>query len=318
MKKVLITGASGFVGGYLAEHLLSLGDYDIYGTYHSESSKDSSPVKDKIHFLQLNLMDKEATKTLIERLQPDEVYHLAAASSVGASFKDPISTFHSNIDSELSLFESLKEAQLFDTKVLLVSSAEVYGYVTPEDLPVDESTPLRPASPYSVSKIAQDFLGFQYNLSYKLPIIRVRPFNHVGPRQATGFVVSDFAKQIAEIEKGILQPVIKVGNLEAKRDFTDVRDMVRAYPLLLEKGKSGEVYNIGSGTSHKIQEILDILIGNSSMEITVEVDPHKLRPSDVAEIVADSQKMKQITGWTPEIPFEKTIKDTLDYWRNIV
>lgn len=318
MKKVLITGASGFVGGYLAEHLLEKGDTDIYGTYLTQDSKEHSPVNGKIHFLQVDLSSKQETHTLIERVRPDEVYHLAAMASVAASFKDPAGTFHANVDAELNVFESLREENLLETRVLITSSAEVYGYVTPQDLPVDENTPLRPANPYSVSKIAQDFLGFQYNLSYHIPIIRVRPFNHVGPRQATGYVVADFAKQVALIEKRQLEPVVKVGNLEAKRDFTDVRDMVKAYPLLVEKGQGGDIYNIGSGTSHKIQEILDILIASSTVKITIQTDPSKLRPSDIPEIVADSRKMQGITGWKPEISFEKTIKDTLDYWRSIV
>ncbi len=318
MKKVLITGASGFVGGYLAEHLLELGDYEIYGTYLSEKSKEESPVKEKIHFLQVDLQNKEQTERLIDEVKPEYVYHLAAMASVRTSFTDPIGTFHSNIDAQLNLFEALRKFALLNTRVLIVGSAEEYGYVTPEDLPVNENTPFRPANPYSVSKIAQDFLGMQYVISYKMPIIRIRPFNHVGPRQAPGFVLSDFAKTIAEIEKGKQEPLMKVGNMEAKRDFTDVRDMVKVYPLVLEKGTPGEVYNAGSGKSHQIQEIMDILIAYSHTEITLESDPSKFRPSDVPEVIADTTKVTTLTGWKPEIPFEQTIKDTLDYWRNIV
>ncbi|MGH7203397.1 MAG: GDP-mannose 4,6-dehydratase, partial [Candidatus Levyibacteriota bacterium] len=184
--------------------------------------------------------------------------------------------------------------------------------------PVDENTPHRPANPYAVSKIAQDYLGFQYNLSYKLPIIRVRPFNHVGPGQAPTFVVSDFAKQIAEIEKGNREPVMRVGNLDAKRDFTDVRDMVRLYSLLIEKGEPGEVYNAGNGVSHSVQEVLDLLQSFSKMKITVQHDPAKMRPSDVPDIMCDRTKVTKATGWKPQISFETTIKDTLDYWRGIV
>ena len=318
MKKVLITGASGFVGAYLAQHLVELGQTEVHGTYLSDESHKTSPVKDQIIFHKVDLQSKEQTESLVEEVLPDEVYHLAALSSVGASFENPVNTFHSNIDVQLHLFEALRSNNLLQTKVLVVGSAEEYGYVLPEDLPVDEETSLRPASPYAVSKITQDFLGLQYFISYKIPMIRVRPFNHVGPGQTPGFVVAAFAKQVAEIEKGIVPPIMKVGNLEAKRDFTDVRDMVGLYPLLLEKGTPGEVYNAGSGESHAVQEILDYLLKNAKKEITVEVDPARMRPSDVPEIVADSTKVMQATGWKPTISFEQTLKDTLDYWRLVV
>lgn len=318
MKKVLITGASGFVGNYLAQHLLELDNAEIHGTYLIDDSKEKSPVKDKITFHKVDLLSAQETDGLVAKVMPDEVYHLAAMASVSASFKDPIGTFHSNIDAELNLFESLRKNNLFTTKILITGSAEEYGYIRQEDLPVDETTQLKPSSPYAVSKIAQDFLGLQYFISYKMPIFRMRPFNHVGPGQGPGFVLADFARQVAMIEAGKAEPVIKVGNMDAKRDFTDVRDMVKLYPRILEKGTPGDVYNAGSGTSHKIQEIMDILLSLVKIDITVEKDPSKLRPSDIPEVVADSTKIMEITGWKPEIAFEKTIKDTLDYWRGIV
>jgi GDP-4-dehydro-6-deoxy-D-mannose reductase len=314
-KTILVTGASGFVGAYLIEQLINLGNKNIYGTYRSESSKDKSPIKDKIEFLQVDLKEKDQIEKALETIKPGWIFHLAAQANVPLSIKDPIETFHANIDSQLNLFSAILKLKLFETKILLVSSAEVYGYVKAEDLPVDEETPHRPANPYAVSKIAQDYLGFQYNLSYKLPIIRVRPFNHIGPGQETGFVVSDFAKQIVDIEKGLVEPVIKVGNLEAKRDFTDVRDMVRLYPLLLEKGVTGQVYNAGQGKSTKVRDILDMLLSFSKTKIKVENDPAKLRPSDIPEIVSDIRKVTKLTGWKPEILLEKTLLDTLEYWR---
>jgi GDP-4-dehydro-6-deoxy-D-mannose reductase len=315
MKKILITGASGFVGSHLIDHLLDNDDSLIYGTYRSESPKAKS---DRLTFLKVDFQNKSEVDAALEQVQPDWIFHLAAQSNVPQSIKDPISTFHANIDSQLNLFLSLKEKELLQTKILVVTSAEVYGFIRPEDLPVDENTPHRPANPYAVSKIAQDYLGFQYQLSYKLPIIRVRPFNHVGPGQSPIFVVSDFAKQIVEIEKQQREPIMWVGNLEAKRDFTDVRDMVRLYPSLMEKGIVGDVYNAGSGRSRSAKEILDGLLSLSDAKITVKQDPAKMRPSDVPDIVANIKKVNDHTGWKPEIPFEKTLKDTLDYWRNLV
>lgn len=318
MKRVLITGASGFVGGFLAEELLRAGKYEIYGTYLTDESKEYSPVKDAITFIKTDMMDRAQIDAALEQSQPDYIYHLAAAASVGASFKDPIGTFHANIDAEINLFESLRSHDMMNTRVLVFGSAESYGYVTPEDLPVDEQTPLRPSSPYSVSKIAQDMLALQYHISYHMPLVRIRPYNQIGPRQGVGFVASDFAKQIAQIEKGLIPPVVKVGNLDAKRDFTDIRDSVKAYALILEKGTPGDVYNLGSGMSHATKELLDILLAHATVPITVETDPTKLRPSDVPEIVCDNSKVVTLTGWKPEIAFERTVKDILDYWRNIL
>lgn len=318
MKKVLITGASGFVGGYLSEHLLSSQEFEIHGTYHSEESLHTSPVKDAIQFHHVDLQQKESIASLIQDVKPDFIFHLAAQANVPASFKDPIQTFHANIDSQVYLLDALRLVDMLQTRVLIVGSAEEYGYIRPDELPINESAPLRPANPYSVSKIAQDYLALQYVISYKMLLIRVRPFNHIGPRQKTGYVTTDFAKQVAMIEKGKMEPIIKVGNLEAKRDFTDVRDMVKAYSLLVQKGEPGENYNIGSGKSHKIQEILDVFLSLSKIKITVEIDQEKLRPSDVPEIICDPKKVNEVTGWKTEIPFEGTLQEILDYWRKIV
>jgi GDP-4-dehydro-6-deoxy-D-mannose reductase len=207
---------------------------------------------------------------------------------------------------------------LTNIRVLIVSTGEIYGAVLPSDIPIKETTAMRPVSPYAVSKIAQDYLSLQYHLSYHLDIIRVRPFNHIGPGQKAGYVVADFAKQIAEIEKGEREPIIHVGNLQAKRDFTDVRDMVKAYDLALQKGISGEAYNIGAGKSHEIAILLQKLLSFSSKKITVAVDQSLLRSLDVPEIRCDSTSFYQRTGWEPHIPFAKTLQDILDYWREIV
>lgn len=318
MKKVLITGITGFVGQHLAKHLLSQNDSEITGTYRSESSREQlTDLKDSVSFKQLDLNDAEAVSSLVKELKPDHIYHLAAQASPMKSFKSPRETIVNNITAELNILEAMKENKL-PTRLLAVATGEMYGVVTPSDIPIDEETPLRPVSPYSVSKIAQDYLAAQYFYAHKLDVVRVRPFNHIGPGQKEGYVVADFAKQIAEIEKNKNEPVLSVGNLEAKRDFTDVRDMVKAYQLAVEKGKSGEVYNIGSGTSVMISDVLQMLLAHSSEAIKVHVDPARFRPIDVPEIICDSSKFQELTGWKTEIPFEKTLEETLDYWRKIV
>ncbi len=318
MKKVLITGASGFTGGYLCEHFLLQEKYEISGTYHREESLEHSPIKDKINVKNIDLLNGERVLNLIEEIKPDYVVHLAAASSPQQSFKDPIDTFTTNVSAEINLLEAIRKANLVKTRILITSSCEVYGYVKTEDLPVSESTSLRPATPYAVSKLTQDYLALQYYIAYNLQCIRVRPFNHIGPRQSSRFVVSDFSKQIAEIEKGKREPVVHAGNLDAKRDFTDVRDIVKAYELLLQKGAAGEVYNIGSGVSYSARDILNILLELTTSNITLKIDSKKMRPGDMPDIVCSNKKLMKLTGWKPEIPLKQTLRDTLDYWRGIV
>lgn len=318
-KKVLITGASGFAGSHLVNHLVKTATHKIFGTYYSESSLSMlDKNKDNIEAIKTDLTKINEVRNLITYTKPDILYHLAAFTSPSDSFTSPNETVVNNIVSELNLLEEIRKNNLQNTKILIISSAEVYGNVKKEDLPINETVSFNPTNPYAVSKIAQDYLGRQYYLSYGLKIIRVRPFNHIGPGQSPNFVVSSFAKKIAEIEKGKHKPVLTVGNLEAKRDFTDVEDMIRAYTLLIEKGELGEVYNIGSGKSYKIQEILDKLLSFSNTKIKVEVDKSLLRPNDNPELVCDYSKIKKLTGWEPTIPIEKTLKSTLDYWRSII
>ena len=232
MKKVLITGASGFAGKHLIEHLLSQKEFELTGTYHSEESFNSSPLKEKINWIKADLTDVQSTFNIISQISPDYIFHLAAASAPSESFKNPVLTFQTNVISQINLLEAVR---LCHSRLLIISSSEIYGSVKPSQIPINEDTPLNPSSPYAVSKIAQDYLGLQYFNSYKLECIRVRPFNHIGPYQKTNFVISDFSKQIAESEKGKKEPIMMVGNLDSKRDFTDVRDMVKAYSLLIEK-----------------------------------------------------------------------------------
>ncbi len=319
MKKVLITGVTGFVGKHLSNHLLIDKSYELIGTFRSESSIETlDEIKDQIVLKKVDLNDAKDVESLILTTKPDVIFHLAAQASPSKSFSHPVETFTNNIVSEFSLLDTIKQHKMEHVRVVIISSADIYGVITPSDIPVDENTPLRPATPYAVSKIAQDFLSYQHYLAYKLDIVRLRPYNHIGPGQKEGYVVSDFAKQIAEIEKGEKDTEIIVGNLQAKRDFTDVRDMVKAYRLAIEKGISGEVYNLGSGVSHKIEDVLQTLLSFSSKKITVKVDEARFRPIDVPEIRCDSSKFQKLTGWEPTIPFENTLEDILDYWRKIV
>lgn len=314
-KSVFITGISGFAGSYLASELLSKG-YEVSGTYLTEESLQNLPDKEKLKLHKLDLTDDKALFELISKIKPDFVYHLAAFTSSADSFVDPWKTMANNIKVQISILEAVRNAKI-NPRILVVSSAHVYGLVAKENLPIDESTPFVPTSPYAVSKITQDYLGLQYCVAYGMDIVRTRPFNHIGPKQSDNFVVSAFAKKIAEAEKNN-KDEIAVGNLEPKNDFTDVRDVVVAYRLLLEKGKKGDIYNIGSGKSHAISEILNKMLSMSSKKIKAVLDPKLLRPSDNPELVCDISKIKKDTGWEPTIDLDKSLKDTLDYWRGIV
>jgi GDP-4-dehydro-6-deoxy-D-mannose reductase len=267
-----------------------------------------------LRLLAADLRDAAAARAVVEAVRPERIFHLAAQAHVGESWNSPWETIETNLRSQVNLLDAVVLAGL-RPRVLVVGSADEYGPVAPEDLPLTESQPLRPDSPYSVSKVGQDMLGIQYFLSYDLPIVRVRPFNHIGPRQAKRFVAANFAAQIAAIEAGRQPPVLKVGNLTARRDFTDVRDVVRAYALALEEGEPGEVYNIGTGRSRAIAELLEMLLSFSPAKIEVEPDPRRLRPSDLPDLVCDASRLRARTGWAPRIGFERTLRDLLDYER---
>ncbi len=319
MKNILVTGISGFAGSFLAEYLSLQNKGKISGTYLDEASLENiENVKTRIGLLRLNLTDGKEVFNVVKKTKPDIIFHLAALTSPKKSFDNPFEAIQNNVKAQLNLFEAVRKLNLLDTRILITSSAEVYGIVEKKDLPINEETKLMPASPYAVSKITQDFLALQYFLSYGMKIIRIRPFNHIGPRQKSYFVVSAFAKKIAEIEKGKIDNILSVGNLDSKRDFTDVRDMVVAYSLAIEKCKWGEVYNIGSGTSYAVSEILDMMLSLSKTKIKMKVDESLLRPSDNPDLVCNRNKFTDLTGWKPEITIDKTLKDTLDYWRNII
>lgn len=317
--KVLITGITGFAGSHLAEYILNdHPEVEVYGIVRWRSRLDNiASIQDKIYLLEADLKDITSLRAVLAHVQPDWIFHLAAQSFVPTSWKCPAETFAINAIGQINLFEatlSLKQ----NPKIHIAGSSEEYGQVFENEIPMKETNPFRPLSPYAVSKVAQDLLAYQYFRSYGLRTVRTRGFNHTGPRRGEVFVTSTLAKQIAAIEKGKKEPVIRVGNIEAKRDFTDVRDIVRAYWLALEKGEEGEVYNIGSGRAYAIKEVLSILLSLSRVQVRVEVDPSRLRPSDVPILLADASKFRKLTGWEPKIPFEQTLRDLLDYWRERV
>lgn len=313
--RVLITGITGFAGSHLADFCLDKKDVDLWGIIRWRSRTENiEHIWDKLQLLECDLRDATSTRDVIEEVKPDFIFHLAAQSFVPTSWKAPSESLITNVIGQLNVFEAVRKASL-SCRIQIACSSEEYGMVRPEEIPIKESNPLRPLSPYAVSKVGQDMLGYQYYMSYKMDIVRTRGFNHTGPRRGPVFVCSDFAKQLADIEKGLKKPVIRVGNLEARRDFTDVRDTVRGYWLALEKGKPGAVYNICSGKSYSIQEILDKLIELSGVEVKVEVDRERLRPSDVPLLQGDNSTFRRDTGWKPEIPMEKTLSDLIEFWR---
>ncbi len=314
--RVLITGITGFAGSHLAELCLSKTDVELYGMIRWRSRMENiEHIQDRIRLLECDLRDASSTRDVIEEVRPDRIFHLAAQSFVPTSWKAPSESLQTNIIGQLNIFEAVKKLGL-DCRIQIACSSEEYGMVYPDEVPIKESNPLRPLSPYGVSKVGQDMLGYQYFMSYGMKIVRTRGFNHTGPRRAPVFVCSDFARQIIDIEKGLKPPVMEVGNLEAKRDFTDVRDMVRAYWLSLEKGTPGSVYNICTGRSYSIREILGKLVEISGVRVDVRTDKGRLRPSDVPLLEGDNSAFRRDTGWEPVIPMDKTLADLLDFWRN--
>ncbi len=313
--RVLITGITGFAGSHLADLCLTKKDVEVYGIIRWRSRTENiEHAWNELTLLECDLRDATSTRDVIEEIKPEYIFHLAAQSFVPTSWKAPSESLITNVIGQLNIFEAIRKINL-SCRVQIACSSEEYGMVHPEEVPIKESNPLRPLSPYGVSKIGQDMLGFQYYMSYRMDIVRTRGFNHTGPRRASVFVCSDFARQLVDIERGLRDPVIRVGNLEARRDFTDVRDMVRGYWLALEKGKPGAVYNICSGKSYRIRDVLDTLIGITGMDVEVRQDTERLRPSDVPLLEGDNSTFKRDTGWRPEIPFEQTLRDLIDFWR---
>jgi GDP-4-dehydro-6-deoxy-D-mannose reductase len=317
--RVLITGITGFAGSHLADYILAKHpDVRVLGFVRWRSRMDNIVhIQDKVELHEADIKDVISLKKALADIKPDRIFHLAAQSFVPASWRLPAETFAINAIGQINLFEALLSLKL-NPKIHIAGSSEEYGHVNPDEVPMKETNPLRPLSPYAVSKVAQDLLAYQYFKSYGMKTVRTRGFNHTGPRRGDVFVTSNFAKQIAEIEKRKKEPVIHVGNLGAKRDFTDVRDIVRAYWLAAEKGEDGEVYNVGTGKAMAMKEMLDILLSLSKAKVKIKVDPERLRPSDVPILQSDCSKFVRLTGWKPQIPLEQTFKDLLNYWRERV
>jgi GDP-4-dehydro-6-deoxy-D-mannose reductase len=313
--KILITGATGFVGSHLCEHLVPQGD-DVHGTFvfEEELAIFPSSVRDHVTLHRCDLRVAEEMRKVVKAVRPDRIYHLAAISSVHRSWEGREKVLRINLFGGLNLLEAVQEF-CPESRVLMISSGEVYGKVPEELQPIAENQPLRPINPYAASKASQEMFCYQYIHTYQLPVVMVRPFNHTGPRQALNFVCPDFAHQIAEIEHGLRPPVMSVGNLDARRDFCDVRDIVRAYHLAIEKCPVGVPLNIASGRAWSIQNVLDILLQLSTVSIQVQKDPSRLRPADVSLMLGDAAQFQQYTGWQTEIDFPNTLERVLEYWR---
>jgi GDP-4-dehydro-6-deoxy-D-mannose reductase len=314
--RALITGLNGFAGSHLADFLLAQENIEISGAGIG-SVENIAHLGNRVQFIEGNLTDPTFAASLLAQTSPDRIYHLAGQAFAPISWQDPWTTIEINLRSEVNILHTAAQMKS-SARILVIGSLDEYGRIDASQVPVTEQTSLNPDSPYAVSKISQDFLGLQYFLSNGLHVVRVRPTNHIGPRQNEQFVTSNFAKQIAEIEAGLREPILYVGNLTAKRDLTDVRDMMRAYYFALEHGVAGEVYNIGSGRAVAIQDMLGMLLKFSREPIRVQEDAERLRPSDTPIVYCDAQKFRAQTGWAPRISLEQSLRDILDYWRSKV
>ena len=320
-KSVFITGITGFVGSHLAEYVLAVAPGSrILGLARWRSPKDNIiPILTRIQLCYGDLLDMPSLRAILSKHHPDIIFHLAAQSYVDFSFAAPIATLEANVIGTGNLLDAVRQLKAetgYDPVIHICSSSEVYGQVQEHEIPIRENNPFRPASPYAVSKVGEDMLALQYWLSWKIRTIRTRMFTHTGPRRGEVFVVSNFAKQVAAIEAGLAEPVIRVGNLDSVRTFLDVKDAVKAYWLLVNKCSPGEVYNIGGKETMTIGDMLNMLLRLSSAKnIEIKVDPARLRPSDVTLQIPCIDKFVKATGWQPQIEFEQTLEDLLDYWR---
>ena len=318
--RILITGISGFIGRYLVEQCRAwYPEAELFGVCRHATIPGTSPDTNTNHvtLIEADITNLKHMRLAVAQAQPDWVFHLAAQSSVAASWTDPASTLRVNAGGAAQLLEALKLERL-SPRVILAGSAEQYGMVRREENPIGEEAAFRPVNPYGVSKAAQDLYGYQYFVAYALPILRVRLFNSFGPRQSESFVIANFARQIARIEQGQLEPVLMVGNLQAQRDFLAVEDVVRALLTIAQRGQPGEAYNVGSGQARSIADMLGMLLARSTTSIQTRQDPSRFRQVDVPLLVAGISHLHADTGWEPTIPIEQRLEATLNYWRAVV
>ncbi len=322
MKKVLITGITGFVGSHLAEYCLEK-NVDLFGfkRYHLSNMKNVSHIEEEIRWYDCDMTDAKSVSKAIGKIKPDVIFHMASQSFVSPSWDHPILYMDANYKMTVNLFEACLQNNI-NPRIHIPGSGEEYGEIDEDELPINPSTQLRPVNPYAVSKIAQDLIAYVYFRSYGLNVIRTRAFNHEGPRRDRVFGIPWYAYQIARIENGLQEPIVKVGHIDDKRNFTHVRDMVNAYWLAVEKCKVGELYLIGTEKQshiHTFKEALEMLIDISSAKnISYEIDPQYVRPTQVPRLICDASKFVAQTNWEPVISFERILTDTLDYWRNEV
>ena len=290
---------------------------ELFGITGHQTFQVVTPGMSDVKILVADITQPEAIRQVVGMSQPGLIFHLAAQSSVSASWNDPFGTLEVNAGGVIHLLEAVRSEHV-SPRIVLVGSGEQYGLVRPGDIPIREECPFRPANPYAVSKATQDLYGYQYFVAYGLPVLRARPFNHFGPRQTSTFVIANFALQIALIEAGRTEPVLSIGNLEARRDFLPVEDVVAAYLAIAEQGKPGEAYNVGSGQARSIREILDLLLSFARVPVLLSEDSARLRPIDVPLLVADTSRLRAHTNWKPVVQFEFALQQTLDYWRTVV
>lgn len=310
---MLITGITGFAGSHLADFLLSKGE-EVAGTIYAEGVGNVEHLRGRVRLIPCDIRRGEDVRGVVLEERPDRLYHLAAIASVQESLERPWEVMEVNLLGTWNLLEAARA--LRKARVLVVSSGDVYGRRGWDDSPHREESPLRPLSPYAASKAAAEMLAISYAKGFDLPVVRVRPFNHTGPRQRPPFVCSDVARQLVGIEKGLQEPVLKVGNLTVRRDFSDVRDVVEGYWLALERGEAGEVYNICSGRAYAIEELVELLVKRSGLDVKVRREEVRLRSHDIPVLVGDPGRFKRLTGWEAKIPIERTLQDLLDFWRS--
>lgn len=309
-KKVLITGSEGFAGQHLIDELIKIG-YEVYGTTFANSINQN-----KIKTFVCDIESQSEIYSIINSLKPDAIVHLAGQPKPGLSFNIPQKTFQVNTIGTINLLEAVRSIPDYRPRILIVGTSEEHGIVRPEDLPITENTTLNPINPYAISKTANWYLTRQYVKSFNFDIVYATPFTHTGPGQGLGFLSPDVASQIVEIEKGQKQPILETGDLSSRRDIGDVRDVVRAYRLLLEKGITGERYIISTGKSIPVSEIVEKLINMSKVKIELKIDSTRTRPTDIPDLIGSHDKLTDLTGWQPEIPLEKTLEDLLIWYRN--